>query len=380
VADPPSCQIAAIAHGYLSSTRTESARDFGRASVDGGELRVLMNASERDEIDPQLSETWQQALALLDDDLLRTGLATRTRRAYAIDTLQFARFADGRRLAPAAVSVRDIRRYIATLSEAELTPSTTARKLAAIRALFRCLCEHGQIPHSPADLISTPRKGSHLPRVLKSSEMARLLDSIPADGPLHLRDRAMFELAYACGLRAEEIVTLDLDDVDDDREQLRVQGKGSKTRFVPAGEVALAAVRGYLERGRPGLCAAPISARDRRENVHAAARPNRRPSGAVASKAGWQERALFLSRSGRRLGTSDVRRRLRAWSTRAGVAGSLTPHALRHSFATHLLDGGADLRAIQELLGHSSISTTQVYTRVESARLQSAYARAHPRA
>jgi integrase/recombinase XerC len=325
-----------------------------------------MNSSDRDEMDPQLSETWQQALALLEDDLLRTGAAARTRSAYAIDTFQFARFADGRGLAPADVSVRDIRRYIATLSEAELAPSTTARKLAAIRALFRCLREHGQIPHSPADLISTPRKGSYLPRVLNAPEMARLLDSIPVDGPLHLRDRAMFELAYACGLRAEEIVTLDLGDVDDDREQLRVQGKGSKTRFVPAGEVALATLRNYLERGRPALCAAPSSAA--------------RPLSAEDSKADWDERALFLSRSGRRLGTSDVRRRLRAWSTRAGVAGSLTPHALRHSFATHLLDGGADLRAIQELLGHSSISTTQVYTRVESARLQSAYARAHPRA
>jgi integrase/recombinase XerC/integrase/recombinase XerD len=317
-------------------------------------------------MEPQVSEAWQQALALLESDLLRTGAATRTRSAYAVDTLQFARFADGRGLAPAEVSVRDIRRYVATLSEAELAPTTTARKLAAIRALFRCLCEHGHIPHSPADLISTPRKGSHLPRVLGASEMARLLDSIPADGPLHLRDRAMLELAYACGLRAEEIVTLDLGDVDDDREQLRVQGKGSKTRFVPAGEVALATVRNYLDRGRPGLCAAPSSAA-RRQDVE-------------ESRADWDERALFLSRSGRRLGTSDVRRRLRAWSTRAGVAGSVTPHALRHSFATHLLDGGADLRAIQELLGHSNISTTQVYTRVESARLASAYARAHPRA
>lgn len=355
-------------------------RDFSRASVDGGELRVLMNSSERNEVEPRLSDAWQRALALLESDLLRTGAATRTRSAYSVDTLQFARFADGRGIGPTDVSVRDIRRYIATLSEAELAPTTTARKLAAIRALFRGLREHGQIPHSPADLISTPRKGSHLPRVLGASEMARLLDSIPADGPLHLRDRAMFELAYACGLRAEEIVTLDLGDVDDDREQLRVQGKGSKTRFVPAGEVALAALRGYLERGRPALCAAPAPARHLRENAHTGASADRRAPGAQESEAYWDERALFLSRSGRRLGTSDVRRRLRAWSTRAGVAGSVTPHALRHSFATHLLDGGADLRAIQELLGHSSISTTQVYTRVESARLASAYARAHPRA
>ncbi|HEX3391896.1 MAG TPA: tyrosine recombinase XerC [Solirubrobacteraceae bacterium] len=342
-----------------------------------------MNASERSEVKPQRSEVkpqvskaWQQALALLESDLVRTGAATRTRSAYAVDTFQFACFADGHGLAPADVSVRDIRRYIATLSEAELAPTTTARKLAAIRALFRCLREHGQIAHSPADLIATPRKGSHLPRVLNAPEMARLLDSIPADGPLHLRDRAMFELAYACGLRAEEIVSLNLGDVEDDREQLRVQGKGSKTRFVPVGEVALAALCAYLERGRPALVATPaltsvlLSAPARRLPTAQARDGSRRES----------EPALFLSRSGRRLGTSDVRRRLRAWTTRAGVAGSLTPHALRHSFATHLLDGGADLRAIQEMLGHSSISTTQVYTRVESARLASAYARSHPRA
>ena len=325
-----------------------------------------MNSSEHSEADSPVGKSWQQALALLESDLLRTGAATRTRRAYAVDTLQFAHFADGRGLAPAEVSLRDIRRYIATLSEAKLTPTTTARKLAAIRALFRCLREHGQIAHSPADLIATPRKGSHLPRVLKAPEMGRLLDSIPTDGPLHLRDRAMFELAYACGLRAEEIVSLDLGDVDDDREQLRVHGKGAKTRFVPAGEIALAALCAYLERGRPALSAAPA--------------PGSRFARARGGRVEGGERALFLSRSGRRLGTSDVRRRLRGWTTRAGVAGSVTPHALRHSFATHLLDGGADLRVIQELLGHSSISTTQVYTRVESARLQSAYARSHPRA
>ncbi|HEX5309848.1 MAG TPA: tyrosine recombinase [Solirubrobacteraceae bacterium] len=308
-----------------------------------------MSATANVDAQPDPSAAWGRALALLAEDLLRTGAAERTRRAYALDALQLARFADARGLAPGEVSVRELRRYIASLSEAELAPATTARKLAAIRALFRCLREHGQIAHSPADLIATPRKGSYLPRVLKADEMAGLLDSIPADGPLQLRDRAMFELAYASGLRAEEIVTLDLRDVDQDREQLRVEGKGSKTRFVPTGEVALAAVTAYLERARPAL------SHDATE-------------------------ALFLSRSGRRLGTSDVRRRLRGWSKRAGVAGPVTPHALRHSFATHLLDGGADLRAIQELLGHASISTTQVYTRVESARLRSAYARSHPRA
>jgi integrase/recombinase XerC/integrase/recombinase XerD len=160
----------------------------------------------------------------------------------------------------------------------------------------------------------------------------------------------VFELAYACGLRAEEIVDLDLDSVDFDAEQVRVEGKGSKTRFVPAGEPALRAVARYLERARPALAGAT------------------------------EEPALFLSKSGRRLSTSDVRRRLRVWARHAAAQGAVHPHALRHSYATHLLEGGADLRAIQELLGHSSISTTQVYTRVESARLRAAYERSHPRA
>jgi site-specific recombinase XerD len=297
-----------------------------------------------------LAEPWSQALALLEEDLRRTGAAARTRRAYALDTLQFGAWASSRGLLPTSVGVRDVRRYIAHLSELGFSATTTARKLAAVRALFRSQREHGHIEQSPADLISTPRRGSHLPRVLEAGEMARLLDSIPATTPLQVRDRALFELAYACGLRAEEIVSLNLSSVDSDAEQLRVEGKGSKTRFLPAGEVALRAVHVYLERGRHALGADPA------------------------------EDALFVSRTGRRLSTSDVRRRLRAWSARAGVQGGISPHALRHSFATHLLDGGADLRSIQELLGHASISTTQVYTRVESAKLRSAYARSHPRA
>jgi site-specific recombinase XerD len=299
---------------------------------------------------PSLSDAWSRALAGLDDDLRRTSSAPRTRRAYAVDTLQFACWADEHGLAPSTVGVRDVRRYVARLSERNLSATTTARKLAAIRALFRSQREHGLIEQSPADLLATPRRASHLPRVLKAPEVTRLLDSIPASGPLQMRDRALFELAYAGGLRAEEIVRLNITDVDHDAEQLRVEGKGSKTRFVPAGEVALGTVRLYLERARPAL------------------------------RAEDEQPALFLSRSGRRLGTSDVRRRLRAWAARAGIPSGISPHALRHSFATHLLDGGADLRSIQELLGHSSISTTQVYTRVESARLRSAYARSHPRA
>ena len=328
----------------------------------------MMAHAQTSQPQASLDASWLGALSLLDEDLRRSGAAIRTIRAYAVDTLQFACWADSRRLNPTTVALRDIRRYISHLSERKLSPTTTARKLAAIRALFRSQREHGHIEQSPADLLSTPRRGSHLPRVLKAAEMGALLDSIPADGPLQMRDRALFELAYACGLRAEEIVSLDLSDVDYDAEQLRVEGKGAKTRFVPVGEAALAALESYRARARPALVSAPTSHQGSQE------------SAGKGSTCPEVSQALFLSRSGRRLGTSDVRRRLRAWTTRAGVPGAISPHALRHSFATHLLDGGADLRSIQELLGHSSISTTQVYTRVESARLRSAYARSHPRA
>jgi integrase/recombinase XerC/integrase/recombinase XerD len=301
----------------------------------------------------QPSDRWRRALALLEQDLRRRGAAEKTRHAYAVDAAQLARWADGRDLAPADMTARVLRRYAAGLTENGQAPSTVARKLASLRALFRTLAEHGELPQNPADLLSAPRKGQRLPRVLKAAEVASLLDRIPADTALALRDRALFELAYASGLRAEELVNLDMSAIDFDGEAVRVEGKGGKTRIVPAGEPALRAVDRYLQRGRPALAA----------------------DGAV--------RALFVSKTGRRLSTSDVRRRLRVWARQAAgasAAAGASPHTLRHSFATHLLEHGADLRSIQELLGHASISTTQVYTRVESARLRSAYARSHPRA
>jgi integrase/recombinase XerC/integrase/recombinase XerD len=219
-----------------------------------------------------------------------------------------------------------------------------------LRAFFGTLREHGEISANPADLLAAPKRSQELPDVLSPEQVSKLLDRIPASTPLELRDRALFEVAYSSGLRAEELVSLDVPSIDFDAEQLRVEGKGSKTRIVPVGEPALASLARYLERARAALAS------------------------------GDHEPALFLSKSGRRLSTSDIRRRLRVWSRHAAVHGGVHPHALRHSFATHLLEGGADLRSIQELLGHASISTTQIYTRVESARLKTAYARAHPRA
>ncbi len=274
-------------------------------------------------------------------------MSEKTRRAYGVDLEQLARVSGDR--GPTELGPGDLRRFAAHLSESGMSKTSIARKLAAVRTFYRHLIEIGEVTASPADLVGTPKRDQYLPHVLKPAEVAAVLDGIPATTPLELRDRAMFELAYAAGLRAEEIVNIDVVDVDPDAEHLRVQGKGSKTRVVPAGEPAWRAVARYLERGRPALEQEP-------------------------------EPALFISKTGRRLSTSDVRRRLNGWVRRAAVQGGVTPHTLRHSFATHLLEGGADLRAIQELLGHATIRATQTYTRVESGRLKKVYALAHPRA
>ena len=296
-----------------------------------------------------LTERWADALRAFDADLRTRASAEKTRRAYGSDLARFAQWCVKHELEASDVDVRGLRRYAASLSQRGLSPSSLARNVASLRSFYRMLRDHGLVASNPAELLTLPKRPRSLPHVLRPEELTQLLDRISESTPLDLRDRAMFELAYASGLRAEELVRLTVDSVDFDGEQVRVEGKGSKTRFVPVGEPALRALRGYLERARPAL-------------AHDA------------------QPALLLSKSGRALSTSDVRRRLRIWSARAGLGSAVHPHALRHSFATHLLNGGADLRAIQELLGHASISTTQVYTQVESARLRRAYASSHPRA
>jgi integrase/recombinase XerC/integrase/recombinase XerD len=291
---------------------------------------------------------WSEELAAYDRDLRGRGAAERTRHAYAVDLGQFVDWVGER--PPAEIRHRDVRRYAASLSGGGAAPATVARKLAAIRGLFDFLVRTDRADQNPADLVSSPKRKEKLPRVLTSEQVRALLERIPARTALELRDRAMLELAYSCGLRCEEIVNLDLGALDFETEQLRVLGKGSKERLVPVGEPAQRALRRYEERGRRALGGDP------------------------------RERALFLSKSGRRLSNSDVTRRLGLWVREAALATGVSPHSLRHSFATHLLEGGADLRTIQELLGHASISTTQVYTRVDAARLRDAYAATHPRA
>lgn len=293
---------------------------------------------------------WDAALAEYDRDLRARGSAERTRRAYGVDLGGFGEWCREQGLGPGDVRHRDVRRYGAGLSAAGAAPATVARKLASIRGLYGFLVRTERSASNPAELVASPKRAQSLPKVLSSEQMRSLLEQIPARTPLELRDRAMLELAYSCGLRCEEIVNLDTGAVDFESEQLRVLGKGSKERILPIGEPAQRALRRYLERGRRALAAEP------------------------------GEPALFLSKSGRRLSNSDVTRRLGLWTREAALAAGVSPHALRHSFATHLLEGGADLRTIQELLGHASISTTQVYTRVDAARLRDTYAASHPRA
>jgi integrase/recombinase XerC/integrase/recombinase XerD len=293
---------------------------------------------------------WETALAEYDRDLRARGAAERTRRAYGVDLGGFLEWVEPQGLGPGDVRHRDVRRYAAALSAAGAASTTVARKLAAIRGLYGFLVRTERTGANPAELVTSPKRSEKLPKVLSTEEMRTLLERIPARTPLELRDRAMLELAYSCGLRCEEIVNLDLGALDHETEQLRVLGKGSKERLLPVGAPAQRALQRYLQKGRRALAVDP------------------------------REEAMFLSKSGRRLSNSDVTRRLGLWTREAALAAGVSPHSLRHSFATHLLEGGADLRTIQELLGHASISTTQVYTRVDAARLRDTYAASHPRA
>src|SRR3954464_7552881 len=237
--------------------------------------------------------SWRTQLASFDSHLKARGMAEKTRRAYGTDIEQLAEWAAKQGVAPEDATQRVLRRFAGVLSERGLTKTSVARKIASFRAFYRHLVERGPLAANPADLVATPKKDSYLPRVLKPGEVAEVLDSIPAGSPLDLRDRAMFEVAYGAGLRAEEVVNLDTADLNPDAEEMRVTGKGSKTRIIPAGEVAWSALEAYLDRGRPKLASASAGQR--------------------------VEPALFLSKSGRRLSTSDVRRRLRISTVRVGA-------------------------------------------------------------
>jgi integrase/recombinase XerC len=280
-----------------------------------------------------------------------SGRSDHTRRAYARDVTEFVAWCErGGCPDPGRLDHRTLRRYLAYLQTRGLARPTIARKAASVRAYVRYLRRRGVIERDVAVDVHAPKGARRLPRVPRRAETAALLDSVAAsdqtDGRT-LRDIAAFELLYGAGLRVSECCGLDIGDVDRRRRAVTVLGKGSKVRRLPLGATALAAVTRYEREGRPQLVREPTE-------------------------------ALFLNTRGRRMSPRDVHRSLARWRLPDGR--TVHPHALRHAFATHLLEGGADLRAVQELLGHADVGTTQVYTHVTRDRLRSVYDRTHPRA
>jgi len=245
-----------------------------------------------------------------------------------------------------------IRRYLAHLSRARYMATTVSARLAALKAFFRYLAREGVVSLNVAALARAPKKPKRLPSVLDRTEVDNLLAAPDASSPLGVRDRAILELLYASGIRVAEACGLDVDDIDLEARRARVLGKRDKERVALFGRPAAAALREYIEGGRPLLLG-----------------KNRRAAG---------EQALFLSRTGRRLAPNAVRQLVRRTVLRAQTGRPATPHSFRHTFATHLLDAGADLRTVQSLLGHESLSSTQVYTHVSLRHLRDSYQKAHP--
>jgi integrase/recombinase XerC len=299
----------------------------------------------------------------LDSLAAEKGFSPNTCRAYRRDLQEFAAYLGWEpasapsqgapaRSAPTnfdSVDMLAIRGFLGQLYRCN-SKATIARKLSALRSFFRYLLKLGLVTSNPAEMVATPKQEKHLPVYLTVDDMFRLLDAIAADSLAGLRDRAIFETLYSCGLRVSELAGLNVNDIDPGRRMVQVLGKGRKERMVPIGEKALAAIHAY----------------------------RRRLEGEVRAlvEAGG---ALFLNKYNRRLGTRSIARILDQLVRQCGLLVPVSPHAIRHSFATHLLDAGADLRVVQELLGHQSLSTTQKYTHVSIDRLMAAYDQAHPR-
>ncbi len=283
--------------------------------------------------------------------------SVRTVECYSCALHRFSEFlvsmwGEGGRFDWSRVDYPVIRRYLAYLSRARYTPTTVSARLAALKAFFRYLAREGAVPLNVAALARAPKKPKRLPSVLDKTEVENLLDTPDPSGPLGSRDRAILELLYASGIRVAEACGLSVEDIDLETRRARVLGKGGKERIALFGRPAAGALREYVEGGRELLLG-----------------KNRR---------GVHEEALFLSKTGRRLAPNAVRQIVRRNVLRACTGRPATPHSFRHTFATHLLDAGTDLRTVQSLLGHESLSSTQVYTHVSLRHLRESYQKAHP--
>jgi integrase/recombinase XerD len=302
--------------------------------------------------------------AYLDHLAVERGLAANTLSSYRRDLLRYVAYLDARGLSSVdAIREADVEMFLGVLREGDdvhppLSATSAARTIVAVRGLHRFAVREGTAQIDPSSGVRPPTATRRLPKAIPFEEVERLIHAADAFDPgsaRALRDRAMLEMLYGTGARISEIVGLAVDDIDLDDGIVRLFGKGSKERIVPVGGYARDAVRRYLASGRPELAAHAPAAR--------AAGP-----------------AVFLNNRGGRLSRQSAWTVLRTAADRAGLAGSISPHTLRHSFATHLLDGGADVRVVQELMGHASVTTTQIYTLVTVERLREVYASAHPRA
>jgi integrase/recombinase XerD len=283
------------------------------------------------------------------------GLSRNTLEAYRGDLLQLGRFLAERELSALDATAADIGDFLTRLGTGDAdhrpaSPATIHRKSACLRSFYRHLRREGLLNTDPTATISSPRRSRKLPQVLTRGEVERLLSQPRGTDPQALRDRALLEVMYACGLRASEAIGLELNDVDVEERVLRARGKGSKERVVPIGQAALKALIAYLKRGRHEL------GKERAEPF------------------------VFLNFRGGQLTRQGLYKIVRRHATTAGLADRMSPHTLRHTFATHLLAGGCDLRSVQEMLGHADVSTTQLYTHLSSDRLKDVYFKAHPRA
>ena len=287
---------------------------------------------------------------------LERGLSRNTLEAYRTDLQQFGVWLDAHGHSALEVTHTQLTEFIGQLSTGErgngkaVAPATVQRKVACLRSFYRHLRREEILDHDPTAELRAPRGTHKLPQVLSRAEVKRLLEAPRGTEPRSLRDRALLELMYACGLRASEAIGLEVADVDLEDGVLRAQGKGSKERLVPVGREAVSAVRAYVERGRPRL---------------------------VGDRA---ETRLFVNSRGTGLTRQGLYKIVQRHAASAGLAGKMSPHTLRHTFATHLLAGGCDLRSVQEMLGHADIATTQIYTHLSAERLKGAYFEAHPRA
>lgn len=278
------------------------------------------------------------------------GYSKNTLEAYSRDLVRFLDYLDKEGIQSwEQVHPGHIQLYIVELSKSGVSPRSIVRYLAAVRSLFRYLLREKVVSKNPTAIIPSPRSPRPLPKAMSRAEVEALLRAVEGNSPSAIRDKALVELLYGTGIRVSELVGLNLDGVNMITGTLLVRGKGDKERIVPMGEYAIEALEHYIKTARPRLCK------------------------------GRSTKALFLNRSGKRMSRQSVWKMLKACATKAGIPRAISPHMLRHSFATHMLEGGADLRAIQELLGHSDISTTQVYTHVARSRLKEIHKRYHPR-